>query len=266
MDRDSFYIEAIYSSKQEAIAEAYKAMKQPFIAFVRSHCTMLQPFYSEDVYHEAFIRMQQNILQGKLTPNNLDGTLSGYLKGIGFNVAMEMVRKQREMVVGDEAWEAMLNSLEQQAGKDGDEGKYSTNALWIMEVEERFTAWCRTHPKASKEERKEMFDSLTDTFLDHHRSRSNTILADNYVATANAMDDVLSQERDKVLRGCVEQMKAPCAPLLLGAIWEEKSNLELTIELGYANEDSTKNQKSKCLKKLKSFIKPLLKQYGYDYQ
>ena len=266
MSRDAHYISALLKSKQSDIADAYKAMKKPFIAFVRSHCNQLESAYLEDVYHEAFIRLQQNILQGKLTADNLVGTLTGYLQGIGFNVAMEMVRKHHEIVEGSAAWDAMLNSLEQQACMEAEERGCGLSALWEMEVEERFNTWCKAHPDATRNERNACFDKLTEEFLNHHQSRREIIDKEGYTASFDTMDDVLTRERDKILRHCVEQMKAPCAPLLLGAIWDEKTNAELTIELGYANEESTKNQKSRCLKKLKLFIKPLLKRFGYDYE
>lgn len=264
MNSDTHYISALFASKQSVIAEAYKVMKKPFIAFVRSHCSQLDSDYYEDVYHEAFIRMQQNILQGKLTSDNLVGTLTGYLQGIGFNVAMELTRKIHEIVEGSLAWDAMISSLERQACMEDEESKYGIGALWEMEVEEVFSLWCAHNPEATQSERYDKFDQLTNSFLNRRRSVTNK-MSDEFESYHDTMDEVLARERDKILRECVEKMNTPCAPLLIGAIWEEKSNTELTSELGYANEDSTKNQKSRCLKKLKSFIKPLLKQYGYDY-
>lgn len=262
---DKDFIASLYNSDQTGIKQAYIMMKKPFIAFVRSHCTQLSHGYLEDVYHEAFIRMQQNILLGKLTADNLVGTLTGYLQGIGFNVAMEMVRKHRDIVEGSAAWDAMLDSLEQQACMEDEEKRYGMSALWEMEVEERFNTWCQSHPGAPNEERNLFFDKLTDEFLNHHQSRRDKIDMEDYASTFDTMDEVLTRERDKVLREYAERMNAPCAPLLIGALWDYKTNAELTVELGYANEDSTKNQKSKCMNKFKAYIIPILHQLGYDY-
>jgi hypothetical protein len=53
--------------------------------------------------------------------------------------------------------------------------------------------------------------------------------------------------------------------LLLGHLWENKAMSELATELGYSNADSAKSQKSKCMKKVITFIKPKLIKYGYGY-
>lgn len=77
---DKKYITSFLESDQAGIRDAYKTMKWPFIAFVRSSCTQLDDIYLEDVYHESFLRMQQNILLGKLTTDNLSGSLLCYLE------------------------------------------------------------------------------------------------------------------------------------------------------------------------------------------
>jgi hypothetical protein len=40
---------------------------------------------------------------------------------------------------------------------------------------------------------------------------------------------------------------------------------QLAQELGYSSADSAKTQKSKCMKKVKSFVKQQLIEYGYGY-
>ena len=78
----------------------------------------------------------------------------------------------------------------------------------------------------------------------------------------NEMD---TQERERIIRSLVEQLGKPCAPLLLGHIWENKSMEILAQELGYSNADSAKSQKAKCMKKVKTFVKQQLIEYGYGY-
>ena len=78
-------------------------------------------------------------------------------------------------------------------------------------------------------------------------------------------DDMDSQERERIIRSLVEQLGKPCAPLLLGHLWENKSMEILAQELGYSNADSVKSQKAKCMKKVKTFVKQQLIEYGYGY-
>ena len=73
------------------------------------------------------------------------------------------------------------------------------------------------------------------------------------------------QEREHIIRSLVEQLGAPCAPLLIGFLWENKSMSNLAQELGYSSADSAKTQKSKCMNKVKTFVKHKLIEYGYGY-
>ena len=78
-------------------------------------------------------------------------------------------------------------------------------------------------------------------------------------------DDMDTQERERIIRSLVEQLGKPCAPLLLGYLWQNKSMETLAQELGYSNADSAKSQKAKCMKKVKTFVKQQLIEYGYGY-
>ena len=78
-------------------------------------------------------------------------------------------------------------------------------------------------------------------------------------------DDMDTQERERIIRSLIEQLGKPCAPLLLGYLWENKSMEMLAQELGYSNADSAKSQKAKCMKKVKTFFKQQLIEYGYGY-
>lgn len=78
-------------------------------------------------------------------------------------------------------------------------------------------------------------------------------------------EDMDKQERERIIRELIEQLGKPCAPLLLGHLWKNKSMNELATELGYSNADSAKTQKSKCMKKVMTFVKQQLIEYGYGY-
>ena len=78
-------------------------------------------------------------------------------------------------------------------------------------------------------------------------------------------DDMDRQERERIIRGLIDQLGNPCAPLLIGYLWKNKSMETLAQELAYSNADSAKSQKAKCMKKVKTFIKQQLIEYGYGY-
>jgi RNA polymerase sigma factor (sigma-70 family) len=78
-------------------------------------------------------------------------------------------------------------------------------------------------------------------------------------------EEMDTQERERIIRSLVEQLGKPCAPLLLGHLWKNKSMNELATELGYSNAESAKTQKSKCMKKVMTFVKQQLIEYGYGY-
>ena len=73
------------------------------------------------------------------------------------------------------------------------------------------------------------------------------------------------QERERIIRGLIDQLGNPCAPLLIGYLWKNKSMETLAQELAYSNADSAKSQKAKCMKKVKTFVKQQLIEYGYGY-
>ena len=73
------------------------------------------------------------------------------------------------------------------------------------------------------------------------------------------------EERERIIREQVMLIGKPCAPLLQGFYWEDKSMETLAQELGYSNADSAKAQKAKCMKKVMTFVKQKLIAYGYGY-
>ena len=70
-----------------------------------------------------------------------------------------------------------------------------------------------------------------------------------------AYDDDLSNETETFVRELLSQLKDNCRNLLTAKYFLEKSYKEIVKELGiYANVDSAKNSKKKCIEKLKSII------------
>ena len=102
----------------------------------------------------------------------------------------------------------------------------------------------------------------TDDYDPDAESEDKTIEVDKPFNPNEQMD---KQERERIIRGLIEQLGKPCAPLLIGYLWENLSMDALAIELGYNNADSAKTQKSKCMKKVMTFVKQQLIEYGYGY-
>ena len=73
------------------------------------------------------------------------------------------------------------------------------------------------------------------------------------------MDDKLF-----IIRTTVRDMPQPCDQLLKLAIYMMKSNKEVAEIMNYANADSVKTQRSRCMKKLGDIVKQRFKAAGYE--
>lgn len=65
-------------------------------------------------------------------------------------------------------------------------------------------------------------------------------------------------ERNAIIMQAVNEMTEPCNSILMLYYWDDMSCKDIATQQGYSNADSAKTQKSKCMKKLKSYIKSLL--------
>ena len=201
---DTEIIQAFLTNNQQGIRRAYDAWQSSFRSSIlfRTH---LDEDYIEDAYQEAMIRLQQHILTGRITAENLRASLLTYLTEIGYYVALELIRGRREIP----------ETLLQPSMSDNDEEKdYDLT------------------DKADEQTRQQLSEGLYDP-----------------------MDSYMDEERERVVREQVMRIGKPCAPLLLGFFWEEKSMDKLAMELGYSNADSAKSQKAKCMKKVMNYVK-----------
>ena len=210
---DQEIIQAFLSNNQAALREAYYAWKKPFEDSVK-HRTNIDADYMPDAYQEAFIRLQQHILTGRLTSENLTCSVLAYLKEIGYYAALEIMRGRRELPL----------TLLQPAKSDDEEDA----------------------PEPSDEADEETAEALRE-------------------GSCDPMAHYYDEERERIIREQVMLIGKPCAPLLQGFYWEDKSMETLAQELGYSNADSAKAQKAKCMKKVMTFVKQKLIAYGYGY-
>jgi len=77
----------------------------------------------------------------------------------------------------------------------------------------------------------------------------------------NNMQDIpddepgLGEENEKIIQNVVNEMGEPCHTILVKQYWECKSGEEIAVEMNYKNTDTAKNQKYKCIQKLKNDLK-----------
>ena len=209
---DQEIIQAFIDNNQSGIRWAYYAWQSPFWSSVKQR-TNLDEDYREDAYQEAFIRLQQHILTGRLTSDNLSCSVLAYLKGIGYYAAMEIIRGRRELPI---------TLLRHATSNDDDDVSESNN-----ESDEETTEVLRE-------------------------------------GAYDPMAHYYEEERERIIREQVMLMGTPCAPLLVGYYWDNKSMQQLAKELDYSSADTAKNQKARCMKKLTTFVTSKLRQYGYE--
>ena len=96
--------------------------------------------------------------------------------------------------------------------------------------------------------------------LDSARKHNNKSMArDSEESYDTEMDDKLF-----IIRTTVRDMPQPCDQLLKLVIYMKKSNKEVAEIMNYANADSVKTQRSRCMKKLGDKVKERFKAAGYE--
>lgn len=230
---DKEIIQSFLDNNQHGIREAYYAWRVPFEQSV-CYRTHLDLNYIDDAYQEAFIRLQQHILTERLTTDNIQKSLLSYLKEIGYFVAMEIINKRRELPI------SFVQSYDETNDQQEDN---------------------ETHQILHRHVESQDIDT-PENLPDEQPNEKVPIQEDNYFDLSTHIE---REEHERIIRQLVEQVGPPCAPLLLGYLWENKSMSNLAQELGYSSADSAKTQKSKCMKKVIVFIKQKLIEYGYEY-
>ena len=67
--------------------------------------------------------------------------------------------------------------------------------------------------------------------------------------------DTESNEREKILAKCIDQLGETCKKVLMLYYFEEMSMQDIADKLGFANTDTAKTKKYKCKKKLDELVK-----------
>jgi RNA polymerase sigma factor (sigma-70 family) len=91
------------------------------------------------------------------------------------------------------------------------------------------------------------------------------VRADDYEEGITDWMEEYDEERERKITAIesalleLESAKGPCFGLLRGFYFLKKKMSTLATDLGFANEDSAKNQKARCMKKLKEIV---LRKFG----
>lgn len=230
---DKEIIQSFIDNDQYGIREAYYAWRVPFEQSV-AYRTHLDDELMDDAYQEAFIRLQQHILTGRLTVDNIEKSLLAYIKEIGHYTALEIINKHRELPI------SFIQSYDETNDQQEDN---------------------ETHQTLHRHVESQDVDT-PENLPDEQPNEKVPIQEDNYFDLSTHME---REEHERIIHQLVAQVGPPCAPILLGYFWENKSMSNLAQELGYSSADSAKTQKSKCMKKVIVFIKQKLIEYGYEY-
>lgn len=103
--------------------------------------------------------------------------------------------------------------------------------------------------------RKKLVDHIRRTQTKKHIGFIDNIMPD---ADFNTEYFDECSERNAIIMQAVNEMTEPCSSILLLYYWDDMSCSDIASQQGYSNADSAKTQKSKCMKKLKLYIKQIL--------
>lgn len=70
----------------------------------------------------------------------------------------------------------------------------------------------------------------------------------------NIPSDEIDIEKELLIKNTVENMNEPCKSILTKFYWEEMSFEEIALDMNYANADTAKAQKYRCMQKIKSVL------------
>lgn len=93
------------------------------------------------------------------------------------------------------------------------------------------------------------------------RHRQNTLLertTQKYRELPNFQQMVERNENMEIIKQAVNNLSEPCNSILTLYVYEDKSNEDIAIELGYPYPDALRMQRSRCMSRLKAYIRRLL--------
>lgn len=154
-----------------------------------------------------------------------------------------------------------------------------------IKYREEFIVWAVKTYKCSQDEAKDIYQISVLTFYENIISdRLNTLTStvktyifsigrnklmeayrfsnrltglsqDNNIAPEADQDKLLTERQLETMENCLSKIGDPCQQILKLYYYNRNSMEDISIKLGYKNADSVKNQKYKCLQRLRKLIK-----------
>ncbi|MBX2945650.1 MAG: sigma-70 family RNA polymerase sigma factor [Cyclobacteriaceae bacterium] len=75
--------------------------------------------------------------------------------------------------------------------------------------------------------------------------------------------DTETEERNKIIARCIDQLGDTCKKVLMYYYFEEMSMQDIAEKLGFANTDTAKTKKYKCKKKLDELVKAQYSEHDF---
>jgi RNA polymerase sigma factor (sigma-70 family) len=75
--------------------------------------------------------------------------------------------------------------------------------------------------------------------------------------------DTETEERNRIIARCIEQLGETCKKVLMYYYFEEMSMQDIAEKLGFANTDTAKTKKYKCKKKLDELVKAQYSEHDF---
>lgn len=237
---DQEYINAFRTDDQRTINRFYAAFRADFLKAISSKFAIKDDYLLSDIFQDTCIRLWRNIQGDRLTSDSLTSSLAGYLYGIGERVALEMLRKNK-----GKYGPSPEDTPRQQSGYNFQEDPFY---LWLVQVDEPMRRFAQSHTKDECQAEWERLNSLYMQNLNGKPVNTPEWLMPEDLSAFERED------RYKRILAIVRRMGEPCAPLLQKFYWEQLSWSVIAAELQYANADSAKTQKNRCMNKLKTYF------------
>jgi RNA polymerase sigma factor (sigma-70 family) len=159
-------------------------------------------------------------------------------------------------------------------------GRSDTLDLVYTAYREDFIHWMMTHNACGIEEARDIYQQCIIIFYENIVSGKLTTLTSSLKTylygigknklreltrgkqkerSLNAADFETSQQYDEAMlqqvETCVENLGEPCRSMLIEFYYHKRSIDELKAKFGYKNIESAKNQKYKCLERLRKMVR-----------
>jgi len=89
----------------------------------------------------------------------------------------------------------------------------------------------------------------------HRANKRNTDLGPLMHLTWDDVNENIPEEQVMILRYCLDKLGDPCNTLLKKFYYEQCNMVEICEEMGYKNPESARNQKYKCLQRLRKLYR-----------